>query len=153
MAVDVSTELDLRQMDAGFRKMLAAARNLKPVFRKLEIPMELDQESHFQSQSGPDGKWAPRAESTKRRNKRGGRRNRGRLLGKKMKSSYRINIKRKRMEAESLVPWAEIHQYGGTGYNGARIPARPHIWLSETFLSKALPEIRNHLVRRYGRSG
>lgn len=41
------------------------------------------------------------------------------------------------LAATSKVPWAGIHQYGGTAGHGAKIPARPFLWFSQKFLKQA----------------
>jgi len=145
---------DLRELDKGFAAMLRAAKNLKPVWRKLEIPMEVDQESHFDARAGSEGKWPAKASATRKRDKRKGARSRSKKpLGNRMKSAFEIIIERKEMAAISKVEWAEAHQFGMRVGRGVKLPVREHLYLGERFLRRALPEINTFLVKKFGRRG
>lgn len=149
MPLDASFDIDIRDWETGANAMIRAARNLKPVWRRLEIPMELDQESHFAKQEGPDGKWPKRAASTLDARRRRGR-NKGKMLGK-LKTAFKIAIERKSIEAFSLVEWAESHQFGGTVGRGSRLPRREHLYIGAKFAQLAFDEIGKFLTAKFAR--
>lgn len=52
------------------------------------------------------------------------------LLGR-LASSIRASVKKKELFVMSIVPWAGIHNVGGTGGHGAHIPARTFLELED----------------------
>ena len=56
------------------------------------------------------------------------------------------------LAAVSKIAWAAAHQEGGTVGRGAKLPARPFMWMSQWFVSLALRKLGEHLERSW-RSG
>lgn len=140
--------LDLGDVERGLEAMARRARALGPVFRELKTPLRLDQRDHSKKREGPSALWAPRAASTMARMRAGGRRARkpmGRLPGA---VSYRATASS--VSGRSRVLWSGIHQDGGTVGHGARIPARPFLWISDGMLQIAEDTLGAALVRAYG---
>jgi phage gpG-like protein len=162
--IDSSFDLDLRQLDKGFAAMIRAAKNLKPVWRRIQPMLETDQLEHFTEQAGSGGAWPPLSASTlgrrksnsssraKRRGRNPPKRTSGKIFGNKMPSAFEILMWPREIAAISKIEWADVHQFGGTAGRGAKIPQREHLWLSERFLARALPEIRKFVCKKFGRS-
>lgn len=142
-------DLDLRDLDAGFRNMKSAGRNMRKVWERLKPEMKADQLDHWKQQESGDGKWAPRAASTRRRHGK-----RRKLFSKRFASGFSMVSNARELAAISKIPYADAHQFGaeGIGKNGrTNIPARPFLYLSEDFIAIALPEIAKHLGKAWSR--
>ena len=65
----------------------------------------------------------------------------GRIAG-----SIRSTIKAGTLTVESKIPWAGVHNEGGQGGHGARIPARPFLFLEDDDVGVLVEILRNHLL-------
>lgn len=129
----IALSVDLRGLGYAFSRLRRFSEDLRPAWRELRKPVRADQRDHRKEKQGPAGPWAPRAESTmeayRERRQRGRKPPRG-LLGR-LPAALITKIERKRMIVESRVKWSGIHQDGGTAGHGAKIPARPFLWVSQ----------------------
>lgn len=157
MADLMSLNVDDADVRAGLAKLRLRGKSMRPVFLKLKKPFREDVKAHQKDRRGPDGPWAPRAESSKRRDRNAKtqkngksvrkfkRRRKGRLLGKLPTSGVSFKSGGDSISGASKIPWASVHQYGGTVGRGSVIPARPFLFFSETFLDRAEHEIGDYL--------
>lgn len=169
----IGASVNLVDLDEGLRGMKAKARDFAPVMRAMAELVKEDVAEHFRFQVGHDGPWPPRAASTVarvlgKRDARGRRVNvitrgmRGRqgplalsrrgaralgrpLLGK-LRTTLRWRLGSRYVIGEQIVTWAEIHEFGGVGAKGARIPARPAVFADGSTLAKFGELARRHLV-------
>lgn len=146
MPVGATMDLDLRDLDRGFSGIKLAARNMTPVWARLRSSMKDDQLAHWTDQTGGDGAWAPRAESTRRRHGR-----RRKIFSKRFAKGFSVVTTPSELAAVSKIPYAAAHQFGGPVGNNAVLPARPFLYLSEKFLGFAMPRIAEHLGKGWTR--
>ncbi len=153
----IKATVDLTEVDRGFAALGAAARNLGPVFTDLKKPLRLDQRQHAQRREGPEGAWPAKSPVTLEREARS--KARAKKLGKKARRSRRllgrlpgaITVKADghRVLAFSKARWSRVHQDGGRGGRGARIPARPFLWASKKMLLLAKVRLKRHLTEAW----
>lgn len=145
--VQVKGALDASDFVLGIRKMRERGKHLTRVMREIKPDMRADQRDHAKARSGPESKWAPRAKSTIERFGRSktGRRLSPRPLGKLL-SAITYTAGRSGVVAESRVSWSGIHQWGGTAGRGAKIPARPFLWLSASLVANAAAKVRDYVL-------
>lgn len=133
----------LKGLDAMGRRGVLA-----PAFKTLKAPLRIDQREHAAAQSGPGGSWAPRAQSTIDRH-----RNKPRLPRKqlgRLPTAVSYSASARGVVGESRVAWSSIHQDGGTAGHGARIPARPFLWISDKFLGIATDALTGVVLAAFG---
>lgn len=153
----VSVNVDDSDVRSGLKRLQLAGKSLRPVFQRLKKPFKEDIRAHQRSKESPEGLWAPRAPSTKARDKhgktsqlRGGktrktkRRRRPRILGR-LPTSVTTKQKPDAFIGESKIPWAMAHQEGARVGRGSVLPARPFLFFSPGFLDQAEAEISEHL--------
>lgn len=146
---------DMSDVNAAFRA-LHRAGEAHAALRDLRRPLKADLSRHARAQAGPEGRWAPRARATverARRSKdgirvRGPRRN---LLNSLPRRTVKFRLEGKRLVAYSVVKWSGIHQYGGTAGRGAKIPARPFLWISDPFYREAHGILVERLTKAWRR--
>ncbi|MCA9678831.1 MAG: phage virion morphogenesis protein [Myxococcales bacterium] len=148
--------VNLREVLRAYEAMgKAAERGLAPAFREMKKPLRADQRAHAKGKEGPDGAWPPRAARTiealraARRSKR--IRGRRKLLGK-LPGAIKVYADARKVVARSHVAWSGIHQDGGVAGRGARIPARPFLWLSDEMVATAAAILEAHVHGAFGRS-
>ena len=146
--VFVSATLDIGDVEKGLAAMQRRARVLGPAFRELKRPLRLDQRDHSKRRAGPSAMWAPRAASTMAKLRAGGRRAR-KPLGK-LSGAVAYTADATAVRARSRVLWSGVHQDGGTVGRGAKLPARPFLWISDDMLRVAEHTLGRALVRAYG---
>ena len=155
-------EVELDDVLDGLDAMVRAGRDLRPVWRAAKKDLREDLKQHFADARGPDGAWAPRAQSSverilgaggRRRNvtrkgavKKGAARRLKNQLGR-LRTAWRITYSARQIEATSSVKWAGVHQYGGTAGHGSSIPARPFAWVSDVLLGKIAISVRDHIAK------
>lgn len=144
----VSATLDIGDVEEGLAAMQRRARALGPAFRELKRPLRLDQRAHSKKREGPSAIWAPRAASTMARLRAGGRRAR-KPLGK-LTGAVAYTADATAVRGTSRVLWSGVHQDGGAVGRGARLPARPFLWISDDLLGIAENTLGRALVRAYG---
>jgi phage gpG-like protein len=142
----VIATVDIADVERGLAAMEHRSRTLGPVFTGLKKPLRDDQREHKKAKSGPESPWAPRAESTKH----GGTRKLARSLLGRLPSAVKYSSTPLSVVAESRVGWSEAHQEGATVGHGARLPARPFLWLSDKLLDIAAEALVAALERAWG---
>ncbi len=148
---------DMTDVERGLAAMVQAGKSPRQAFKLLRLPSKADQIEHGKKMEGPSGaKWQPRAASTVRRAKNAKSRKRAKTATRRILNS----LPRRALSAvatgsalvvASKVPWAGIHQHGGTAGRGAKIPARPFIYFSDEFIEKALVVLRAHIILSWRR--
>jgi phage gpG-like protein len=144
----VYATLDLGDVEHGLDALARRARALGPVFRELKTPLRLDQRAHAKRREGPSAMWAPRAASTMARLRSGGKRAR-KLLGR-LPGAVKYTATATSVAGTSRALWSGVHQDGGVVGHGARLPARPFLWISDDMLTVAENTLGAALVRAYG---
>lgn len=146
-----SVHIDLGDVDKGLDAM-ARRSVLHAALLDIKLPMRTDQKEHAKAKTGPEGSWAPRAASTmaaRAKARKSGRKFPSRLLGRLPTAvSYRVTANA--VIAESRIGFSEIHQDGGTAGKGARIPARPFLWISDQLMHTAEDVVTSKLLAAYG---
>lgn len=144
----VYATIDLGDVEAGLDAMARRGRALGPAFRELKKPLRLDQKDHAKRREGPSALWAPRATSTMARLRAGGKRAR-KLLGR-LPGAVKYTATATAVAGTSRALWSGVHQDGGIVGHGARLPARPFLWISDDMLRVAESTLGAALVRAYG---
>jgi phage gpG-like protein len=148
-------DLDARDVLKGFDKMSTQGRSLGRAFRVIKPEMRLDQKDHAAKRAGPDGPWPARSTGTSARQSRGRR-----YLGKRRRKSNRRPLGRlvtaitysasnAGVFATSRIPWSNVHQVGGKVGRGARLPARPFLWISDRLIDRSELVIERVIVRAF----
>jgi len=150
VGVYVAATLDIGDVEEGLAAMQRRAHALGPAFRELKTPLRLDQRDHSKKREGPSAMWAPRAASTMAKLRAGGRRAK-KPLGK-LSGAVAYTATATAVRARSRVLWSGVHQDGGTVGRGARLLARPFLWISDDMLRIAENTLGGALVRAYGGS-
>ncbi len=134
----------------GLDRALNAMRrpDLRPVWKDAKKPIRADIADHRNRQSGPDGKWAPRASSTRLK---AGRRGRPRKILGKLPTGLTTKSDRRKIAMASRAPWSEVQRSGGTAGHGAKIPARNFLYASDNVLWVIAGLIKRHLIKIWGR--
>jgi phage gpG-like protein len=149
MSEYLRAHVDLSKVEVGIGKVLGRAEALGQAFRLLERPLRDDQRDHGRSQEGPDGKWPARSPATlgRLRHRSGGKRRvrRARRVLGMLPTTLRVLSSPRRVLAASKVRWAALHQEGGRVGRGAKVPARPFLWVSPEMLDRAVEVLAEHL--------
>jgi phage gpG-like protein len=138
---------------------MAQAGKSRAGLQALKAPIKQDQKEHAQAQEGPEGKWKPRSPASVARAKLGRgagskRRMRGpnrKLLASLPRRTIQVKVQARRIIVLSKVPWAGVHQHGGTAGRGAKIPARPFLWFSQQFLEQAQAMLIARVAKAWAR--
>ena len=153
----IRATVGLTRVDRGITATGAAARDLTPAFRELRKPLRADQRAHAKAGAGPDGAWPAKAPTTiareRRRKRRASRRGRVRKLLGRLPAAIKVVAERRRVAAISLVRWSGVQQDGGRVGKGARLPARPFLWVSPIMLRRARLIIGRHLTYAWLKGG
>lgn len=137
--------VDVGDVVNGIKAMEKRGHSLGPAFERLKKPLRDDQQNHARGQEGPESKWPARKSTRVGKTKRGKRKKVRKLLGRLPKAvKYAVSVDS--VAAISRVDWSAIHQEGGTAGRGARIPARPFLWLSNELLRVADETIAEHIA-------
>lgn len=171
MSAADAIEVDLSDVLRGFALMKARGADLSPVMRDVKEWLKPEIAEHFQEQEGPEGTWPAWAASTVER--RSFARGSGyvRKRGKKREGRAGSRFKRRqlkwnrtplgrfgqvrsyvfRMTSQSITmqargAWAGIHQFGGIAGHGARIPARPFLWVGDELVERFGRAVMIHIV-------
>lgn len=124
--------------------------DLRAAWREARQPLRNDVKDHRQQRRGPAGPWAPKAASTKERDRYRGRSRRA-LLGK-LTTALQSYSDRRSVALRSRVAWSDVHQQGGTAGHGAKEPRRPFLYASNLALKAVGYIITRHLERLWGRA-
>jgi len=145
-------DVDQRDVDRAFDALARAGRDIGHVLRELMKPLRADLREHQRERRGPDGPWpGPASETVRKRGRsKSGRRKRKRSLGK-LASQVAMRVEDETLVAENRVPWARVHQEGGTVGHGAEIPARPFMYTSNEFDEDVVEAVDAHLTRAWER--
>lgn len=136
MVIGVGGDIDVRLVDVGLAAM-GDPKLAADIARDLKKPLRADQRDHARQQEGPDGKWPKR--------KLGGRR---RVLGK-LPAAIKVTARGSMVSAVSRASWSGAHQDGAVVGRGARLPARPFLWLSNELLELAHDVAVDRVMRVY----
>jgi phage gpG-like protein len=150
------TEVDLRDVFDGLRRIGARADNLRPVFRELGKALRADIRDHFRRGEGTAGTWPPRAQASVRRILRGGLKRRGgvkmaaqrRLVNQlgRLRTALAFLVAATLVEARSIVRWAWVHQHGGPAGRGVSIPQREFLWVADPVVDRFMQRLLAYLV-------
>lgn len=157
MPIDVDAFVNLRDVENGLRRMQLAGKDLRPLFRRVQVDLRTDQKQHAKDEAGPDGKWPGLDPDTLRKRSRqgAGRRHRGkkkrkrRAFGRKLGKlprAFAITYSRSWIRATSRVKWSGVHQGGGLAGKGARMPRRTFLWASSGLLQTVARKAVDYLV-------
>jgi phage gpG-like protein len=156
--IDVRLELDARSALAGLDRMAKAGNAPTKAFRALRPVMRADQREHARRAEGPSGKWpARKTRITSRSRGSNGRylsarrRSRGlarRPLGR-LTTAVTYTASKDGLIGRSLVQWSGAHQWGGRVGNGADLPARPFLWLSDKLVEQSTRMLADHVRRAF----
>lgn len=149
--------------DADIRRAIDRMRrrgaSFRPVLRELRGTLRTDLGIYAAHQESPDGKWPARAESTlererrrtsgRKKNTKRNRRKRRKLLGK-LPRAINLLVGGKNLLVISKVPWSGVQQEGGKVGRGAVLPARPHIFISDTFFEHATKRCMEYVLAGWG---
>ncbi len=147
-AAFLSATLHMGDVDKGLDATARRARALGPAFRDLKKPMREDQKDHGRRQRGPFGTWARRAPSTLAAY-RARRKRIPRPLGKLL-SAIQYKADAGGVSGESRVKWSLAHMDGATVGRGAKLKARPFMWISRKLLDIAEGVIGKRLLSAFG---
>ena len=134
--------VDLSDAERGLSNLRNAGVNLRPAFAQMRKPFRDDQRAHAKAAEGPETSWPARAASTRKR-MGGGRRKK--LLGR-LPAAVSVKVESRAIWVVSKVKWSDVHQTGGTVGHGARIPARPFLWVSDQMQDTAIAIVAKHLT-------
>jgi len=146
----LAATLDFGEVERGFRALAKRVRVLTPAFRALQKPLRRDQREHAQRQEGPEGRWPPPSTRTLTRL-------RGRARGKKLRaraprllgripSALRVRSNAYAVWAISMPHYSGAHQDGARTGHGARLPARPFLWISDRLLGIARGALEQYVA-------
>jgi hypothetical protein len=148
----VSATVHFDDAEQGIDAMERRARALGPAFRELKAPMRADQKEHGKQERGPFGSWARRSPKTLEFYRSHGRKRipkpQGRLL-----SAVKYTSTAYSLIGESRVPWSGAQADGAVVGRGAKLKARPSLWISRKLLDIAEAVIERSLLSAYGGRG
>lgn len=162
--MSVIVTLDLRDIDAGLRKMAKRGIDPKALFKRNRPILRRDQKDHFDELRGSEGAWPSRAASSLRKvmgNKKKSRTKKGRLrksaqkrlrnqLGR-LKTFWKFRQSKGELEvASGARKWAGVHQDGGVAGHGARIPKREFVYISDDFFRQFVDDYLQEVVLQWG---
>lgn len=158
-------DVDLRKLDKAIKRAEKAGFDLRPAFRLLRKPLRKDQKAHMAAQQGPRGKWQALAAATREKRMRvGGRagkhtkrgklkksaqRKLNRILSSKLLTGAKIKVRPTAISIRAKGDWAGVHQKGGRVGRGARVPARPFMWVSDQLGRAAADAFARHLATAF----
>lgn len=168
--MELGAEFDAIEVDRALADVEERGKRLRPAFRQLRKPMRGDQRQHARDERGPDAAWPPRSPLTEARRRARNRRLRTtkamrtiglgkftrtratpkQILGR-LPSALIVTAGELFVRATSRVPWSGIHQFGGRANHGARIPARPFLWLSDDLVETARQVLVDFVIKGWKR--
>lgn len=147
-----------RAFTGGLEGMQKRAREMSALFRRIAPLLKADQAEHARREEGPGGGWQPRASPKNERKvnvfrevkkRKGGLTARyftvDGLLGA-LPEILQVRAVGFSAYAKSPIRWAGAHQHGATVGRGAKIPARPFVWVSPELQAKAVEMIQKWLA-------
>lgn len=166
--MELDLQVDLTGVDAELRDIDRRANDLRPVFRVIRRDVNEELKEHFERGEGPAGDWPAWSQATTekflgRLDSRGRRENvynRGARAGQlnrrgmrralnmlgRLKSAWDFQMDRTTLMATSRVPWSGVHQDGGKAGRGARVPARPFMWITQGLQARAASLIARYVA-------
>lgn len=139
----------MREVEASLEELRRRGQNPAQAMRVIRKEMSRDTRDHADRKQGPDGAWAPRAASTAAKVRRGSGRAR-RPLGR-LPSAVQYLAERSRVVGRSIVRWSGSQQEGDLVGNGAQIPARPFLWISDRLLETSARVLERFVHNGWGR--
>jgi len=169
MPLQTDVAFDSTEVDAALGDLELRGKRLAPAFRELRKPLRADQRDHAKAQSGPDSSWPPRSPMTEKRRlahnravrttkamktiaigKSKRRSTPKKILGR-LPAAIVMTVGELFVRATSRVPWSGAHQKGGRVGHGARLPARPFLWLSDRVVNTATFVLSEYVVKGWKR--
>lgn len=141
--------LDIDDAIQGIDAMERRGHALGAAFRALKKPLALDQRDHRKKREGPSGMWAPQAASTRARRLSSPKHRSKRLLGR-LPAAVKYAATSTLVSGTSRVLWSGVQADGGRVGHGARLTARPFLWISDDMLGVAQSVLGTELIRAYG---
>lgn len=136
----LAVRLDIADVEKGFAKLTGSQRDRASAkaFARLKDPLKLDQQEHAKTQSGPDGKWAPRAASTMARRAFRGHRAASRPLGR-APTAIQYTADATGVYGRSRLSYWKALQEGARVGRGHRstLPGRQFWWIGDQVLDVA----------------
>lgn len=139
----VQATIDLRSWKRWFTGI--ARVDTRKVFNDLRGFVRFDQRHHWNKEEGPDQHWPGLAPSTlERRTRKRGRDKSGRNRSwpKKLMGRFPTALQLKPSAKQMLVlsrvrKFSWVHQHGGAIGNGAHLPRRQFLWISDWLLDQS----------------
>lgn len=146
----LTARFDMKFVEDSILELERRGTDLRKPFRVIRKEMRLDTRDHAKKKEGPEGKWPARAPSTRAKVRKGSGRAR-RLMGRLPSAVEYFAEKRRVVGRSKARRWAHIHMTGGTVANGAKIPPRPFLWISDKLIDTAATVLGRWLVNGWGR--
>jgi phage gpG-like protein len=167
----VQFNVDVSEVDRALADIEERGKRMRPAFRELRRPMRQDQREHARGETGPDGRWPPRAAATEERRRARNKRVRvtkamrmispkkirapttpKQLLGR-LPAAMLVVAGDLLVRATSRVGWSGIHWRGGRAGHGGkvRIPRREFYWLSDLLLRTASDVLGDYVIKGWKR--
>lgn len=148
---EITVDIDLSKVFAGYKQAERRSFDLTPVFRRLIPIAKRDIRKSAVLREGPDSKWPKLAKGTlksrRKARKRGKRPAKG-VLGK-LSRAVRVTAGRDFLRETSLIPWSGVHQDGAKVGRGATVPQRTFLYFSNQFLDLTTEAIQTHVWSKY----
>lgn len=145
----LTATFDAREVEASIAELGRRGQDLRQPMRVIRKEMRLDQREHAQRREGPDGKWPPRAAATVAKARKGSGRAR-RPMGR-LTTAVDYVAQQRRVVGRSRVPWSGAHMVGGRVGNGATLPVRVFLWVSDALVETSARVLQRFLVNGWGR--
>lgn len=142
----VAVTFDFRDAFAGLSALEHV--HLGKAFQALKAPLRADQKEHATSKVGPESTWPPRASSTTESYAH--RKKHPRKLMGKLPTAVSYAASGGGISATSRATWSEAHQTGAVVGHGARLPARPFLWISDKMMAIAENRIGDVAIAAFG---
>jgi phage gpG-like protein len=141
-------EIDISGAEEKFRRLARAGHDIRPALKEFKPIFAAELKQHFAQRQAEAGGWPSWAASYVERGKNALKVNTGTfgrrftkkgtkrtrrltsMLGK-MATAFSWKLEGTFLRVYSKIPWAGVHQRGGTAGHGARIPQREFLWMSE----------------------
>lgn len=151
--IAVSAKIDLKTSLLMLRRIKQL--DTRAVFKRIQPSAIHDQQNHDRALRGPDGPWPALAASTiARRMRPRGKSKTGKnrswptkLLGRLPKSLQAIPSKMKLLVRSRVKEFSLAHQGGAIVGNGARLPRRQFLWISDWLLERCRVEFVRAMAR------
>ena len=145
----VTAEFDTLFVENLLLELQRRGTNLRQPLRVIRKEMRLDQREHARDREGPEGKWPERAASTIAKIRKGSGRAR-RPMGR-LTTAVDYIAQQRQVIGRSRVPWSGAHMAGDRVANGATLPQRVFLWISDKLVGTSAKVLGRFLVNGWGR--